>query len=977
MKRCPQCPEVYSDMMHFCPNDGRQLVAIAAQDPLINVTIDGKYMIEAVIGRGGMGVVYRARHTNFNRQFAIKVLKSELVNDPQAVKRFRNEANAAGAIRHPNAIQISDFNITADGIAYLVMEYVEGRSLREILKKEGPISYARTVNLMTQVCDAVAAAHQKGIIHRDLKPDNIMVDEREGIVKEEVVHVLDFGIAKLSQNPAYSENITVGGAILGSPYYMSPEQCDGRQLDPRSDIYSIGIILYEMLAGKVPFRAQTPWGLVKMHCSTAPQPLRIHRPDIPPILEEVVLRALAKDPNDRQQSSVELGRELEAAIGGGPRPRTRSDGNFTVEAPVVRPNKGNLPTAPLDNEMAQQILEPSANEIISKPPLPTSAINGPLSDRRSLSTKPMPAVTRPQIEAASSLISQDLASEAGYNTEQQATSDAIPAPETVEAPVLRETSIEERKLEELAKELEAEISQLRVGRRDNSGSLPRNTPTSRPEALESFAKELSQELEQFDPKKAAQSTGSDVRRRTTGDDLSISENDVEGVAPITRRSPPVAPTSPINVAASSALASAAADVYENIPVQVAAATVEPFDLAEEFSLALPEMVEDVVLSVSETITLKSEVLAKKAAEQAAILASIEAKEKDKTAQLPTNVKRGKKFSSKSKPASVDASVAAEDRNDRNLDRNKDRSLDRSWQPAPGMVSMNSKSSAEFKTQLIKIVIASLGLIIIISAVLYYTNRTAPRPRGPQPRPLLADDTTNQPVVTGNDSGPPVDMVLIKGGAFLMGRDSDEPYESPAHEINVKPFYMDQFEVTNRRYLRFIEATGHAVPPQWQNGKYPPDQDDFPVVGVNWQDAIEFCEWRSRTEGKKYRLPTEAEWEFAARNGGNLLYPWGDKWVAEAANVKGIRNGLVKVNSMSKGISLLGISDLIGNAAEWTSDNFTLYPNSRAQQQGGDLKIVRGGHYKTAQQKATATYREWRPPTGGDYSLIGFRCVLEP
>ncbi len=626
MKKCSKCPEVYSDMMHFCPNDGNPLTPIASQDPFINSVLDGKYLIEESIGKGGMGLVYRAKHVNFNRLFAIKILKNELVSDPQAIKRFRNEANAAGMIRHPNAITISDFNITNDGTAYLVMDYVEGKSLRDILKKEGRQSYQRTVNLIAQVADAAAAAHRKGIIHRDLKPDNIMVEDLED--QSEMVRVLDFGIAKLSQNPAYSENITVGGAILGSPYYMSPEQCDGRHLDNRSDIYSIGIILYELLVGKVPFRAQTPWGLVKMHCSTPPTPIRNHRADISPALEAVVLKALAKDPKDRQQSALELKKELEAALSGA-----------MVNAPSVQP-------------------------MMAKP------INNLGQNQQSIELDPLG--TKPLTNLA--------------NAAQQEPSNVL----------------EQQKLEALAKELEAEISQIRA-RKDSSGGLKsaslRDTSKS---ILNDIASELAEDLSAYDPKKAALANqynaynSPSIMSPNPTKPSSISSYSTN---PHNKIEPYAVPTTTPHSAISATLVEKSPS-----PSQMLATTSEPLDIAEEFSLALPEMVEDVLMSVSETILTKAEVLSQRVAQEATVAAQTlmaEAKTRMQNPATATNPSYQNSNINSSSP--------------RNLSNNSnfnpsDRIVSR---PIPGLVEKEVKSDSDFKKQLMYIAGGSLLLITVI------------------------------------------------------------------------------------------------------------------------------------------------------------------------------------------------------------------------------------------------------------------------
>jgi eukaryotic-like serine/threonine-protein kinase len=315
MKSCPICKREVKDEVMFCPFDGQPLTGKAEIDIRIGTLLDDKYRLETKIGEGGMGTVYKATHVHMEIPVAVKILHSILASDQSAVERFRREARAAAQIRHPNAVSVTDFGVTKkEGIAYFVMEFLEGEDLRNKIKKKKQLDYEEAFLILNQTCLAVQAAHNIGIIHRDLKPDNIwLVKEKEGI---EQVKVLDFGIAKLR---GYSDNrLTLTGAIVGTPYYMSPEQCTDEELSPRSDVYSLGIILYEMLTGKVPFDGFSPTAIIVKHVTEPPMPIHDLRPGIPGQIEEVVLRALEKKPENRQESVLQLAQEFEAALGIGP-----------------------------------------------------------------------------------------------------------------------------------------------------------------------------------------------------------------------------------------------------------------------------------------------------------------------------------------------------------------------------------------------------------------------------------------------------------------------------------------------------------------------------------------------------------------------------------------------------------------------------------------------------------------------------------
>jgi serine/threonine-protein kinase len=317
MLHCPTCGQQYPADVKVCPQDGSPLQAdstIAAEapgDPLVGKTLDDKYRLEARLGVGGMGTVYRARHLLIDRTVAVKVLSQRFVEDDAAQMRFRREAKAAGRLQHPNAVAVTDFGQTADGYVYIVMELLEGRTLREILAKEAPLDTARSVALMLQAAAAVAAAHEAGIIHRDLKPANIFVVQNAEVPS--VVKVLDFGIAKLAAETLEEEDahtLTQVGAMIGTPRYMSPEQCDGAELTPAADVYSLGVILYEMLTGLVPFSGSTPLAIAMKHTSELPRPPREVIPSIPEGLEAIVLHALEKSPADRPADAAEFRREL-------------------------------------------------------------------------------------------------------------------------------------------------------------------------------------------------------------------------------------------------------------------------------------------------------------------------------------------------------------------------------------------------------------------------------------------------------------------------------------------------------------------------------------------------------------------------------------------------------------------------------------------------------------------------------------------
>lgn len=319
MLHCPECGRQYAHGEQICPLDQTPLRADATVagdapiDPMIGRTFDDKYRLDEKLGVGGMGTVYRATHLLIDRPVAIKVLNSRFVEDEAAQTRFRREARAAGRLQHPNAVTVTDFGTTTDGYVYIVMELLEGRTLRDVLAHDAPLDTARAVSLMLQISAAVGAAHEAGIIHRDLKPANIFIVHRTNAPAS--VKVLDFGIAKLAAEALEEEDhmtLTQVGVMIGTPRYMSPEQCDGIQLTPAADVYSLGIILYEMLTGMTPFSGSSPLAVAMKHSSSPPRPPREIVASIPEPIERIVLHALEKKPDHRPANAEEFRRELYA-----------------------------------------------------------------------------------------------------------------------------------------------------------------------------------------------------------------------------------------------------------------------------------------------------------------------------------------------------------------------------------------------------------------------------------------------------------------------------------------------------------------------------------------------------------------------------------------------------------------------------------------------------------------------------------------
>jgi len=342
MKICPVCSTEYTDDVKFCPNDGQTLRAAAPAHDLVGQVVADRYHVVKKLGEGGMGQVYLAEHVKMGRRSAIKVMNPSMVHDPDAVARFNREASNASRITHPNVCAIYDFGETPDGLIYLAMEFIEGEPLTDLLEREGALPLARAADIFRQTADALQAAHDLGIVHRDLKPDNVMLMRRKG--GGDSVKVVDFGIAKAVGGDESGQKVTKTGLVIGTPEFMSPEQLSGDTLDGRSDLYSLALVLYRMLTGKLPFEATTVQETMIKRLTDEPTTLADARPDLtfPPGLQPVLDTALARTPAERYQSVAKFAADIGAITGGG------------------RPGSGSVPQTRGDADAKTQLLDASA-----------------------------------------------------------------------------------------------------------------------------------------------------------------------------------------------------------------------------------------------------------------------------------------------------------------------------------------------------------------------------------------------------------------------------------------------------------------------------------------------------------------------------------------------------------------------------------------------------------------------------------------
>ena len=763
MKECQLCKNCYTDDVSTCPTDGMPTMHTISGEPVL----EGKYHLECRLGQGGMGVVYKARHSYLKTLHAIKIILPDLVgNDPQLVTRFRQEALAAAAIRHQNVVGVSDYGVANGTMPFLVMEYVEGESLHDLLAREQKLSPEKTAELMAAICAGVGAAHAQGIVHRDLKPLNIMICKDKPSMSE-AVKILDFGLAKIKSGELLGSFIqaqTTG--LMGSPYYMAPEQWSDEEPDARSDIYSLGVMIYQMIAGDVPFKGSSIPAIMKKHLSDEVPPLENFGVKVAPQIEMAIRHTLAKEPENRTSSVDQMVSEFRNAL--------------TSSLPNIR-SSGYLSQSSIPLTRLRILTNPPHSLVfIDEFPAGESQENGWL-----LLENLKNGTHRLRVKK-----------EGYFDYEQDFSCDGSPL------------------------ELFAELPK-------DEAAIPKPSLTQKP---------------------------------------------FTGTLP---------------------------------PVRTA---------SEEFSASQMQ------------------------------------------SQTPTNL---------SQTHNIGVQTTGR------------------WQKEPEVFSETTSTKSKFAPLTLAIIgISGLFLLTAIgvgggymlgffggSGGVDIPNKT----QTPKTSPNVSPETKFQP-----------EMVKISGGKFMMGRNDGEPFEKPAHSVEVKDFSIDKHEVTNAEFYQFVSEMSYKfVSDDWIDGKPPTAKEKFPVRFVNIEDINKFIEWRSKRDNAIYQIPTEEQWEYAARNGSKAtLYPWGNDFREECGVLGKATAEVENVGGKSCGATESGVFDMVGNVFEWTRSEAKAYPGNSLEpkcQEGKTCFIVRGGSaYRDARGKnsETATFRLHLPNDTRD-NRIGFRLVISP
>ena len=400
MIACPSCGTSYPPSVRLCPRDGTVLEENGPpEERFVGAVLDGKYRLDSYLSSGGMGAVFKATHVMLGKPVAVKLIKADLVTSPDMVRRFQREARAATSLNHPNIVGVHDLGQTEDGTLYIAMELVDGISLKDVIRECGRIDPPRIVSTLRQVASALSLAHRHQIIHRDLKPQNVMLTrDAEG---REIAKLLDFGIAKTFDDKA--TQLTRTGLALGTPQYMSPEQAMGKEVDGRSDLYSLGVMLYEMLIGEVPFTAPSATAILVKHMTEVPAPPSRKRPDlqVPAHLEAIALKCLEKDRSRRYQTADEFIAALESGPGMETTIPLRAPAAPLAGAVLVPPPgaTASVPTAPAGFAPA---LPATATHVPTVVPPP--AVSAPVAPPPSMTAPAPTADTRPTVPAAQAVV---------------------------------------------------------------------------------------------------------------------------------------------------------------------------------------------------------------------------------------------------------------------------------------------------------------------------------------------------------------------------------------------------------------------------------------------------------------------------------------------------------------------------------------------------------------------------------------------
>jgi len=1036
MKECQKCRHCFPDQFNNCPTDGDELTSSIAGDTVL----DGRYQLDRRLGQGGMGIVYKARHIFLKTSYAIKIILPDLVgNDPMLATRFRQEAMVAARIGHRNIVNVTDFGVVGGKMPYLVMDLIKGRSLHDLLIAEGPLAAEPALEIMAALCAGVGAAHRQKVVHRDLKPLNVML--QEGVPISEAVKVLDFGLAKIKSGELLGSFVaaqTTG--LMGSPYYMAPELWSDDEPDARADIYSLGVILFQMLAGDVPFKGPSLPAIMKKHLSDLPPRFLERGVNVSPDIEAVVHRALAKKREDRMSSVEELINELRAAV------TSANASSARISMEVTRDFGADRMSYPEGTD-APTIGPGSLGQISWETQIPTESQQR-IEDEADRLKREFEEAQRRADEAR--LRAEEAARK---RAEEEA---ARRYAEEEAARKLAEEEASRRRAEEMARKREEEALARRLAEEEAARKLAEEEARQQAEEKEARklvaeeaarlareiveAKKRAEEARLFAESEARKRTEEVVARKRAEEEaqrlaLEVAEAQRRAEEARTRAEDEARKRAEeeearreaeeeedrlrdeesIRIQAEGEEArKRAAEDADRLAREIAEAQQRAEEAgsraedearkraeaegarerAEEEVRKLGLQMEEVQRRAEESRRRSEEEAAKRAEleeqrrrdeeikrqREAQVASQAEQVVQDRSAALHDSATKQQQSGFEQSAADGGQSIADETiLSPRQAIGQPEVSWKQSQPPFEASVPVVSPRRSYTAPIILGIVAVFVVVLIAGAAVLYSSNLFGAKTTPPQPSP------SSTPVGPGTTppASPKPEMVKIDGGTFQMGLNellTKSVYDLgqyPARSVSVRTFWMDKMEVTNAEYADFVKGAKYTAPGYWSNGKPRSGEEQWPITYVSLADAKAFADWRSKRDGLKYQLPSEEEWEYAARNGAEgTLYPWGNQWLEGRANVDA--NSLRPVGSYPQGASRLGVLDLIGNAWEWTSTKAAPYPGNTLLNIPPGQVIIRGGAYvehSRGPDAIMATRRSYVSQSDKE-ATIGFRLVRE-
>jgi formylglycine-generating enzyme required for sulfatase activity/tRNA A-37 threonylcarbamoyl transferase component Bud32 len=945
---------------------------VEMDDRFVGKNVGGCEIVEK-IGEGGMGSVYKAKHLALNKTVAVKIMSAALMGEVHR-KRFLREARAAARLDHPNVITIHDTG-EYEGYNFIVMQFIDGEGVGSILEREGRIPEKKAVHIIKQAAIGLGCAHKQNMIHRDVKPDNIM------ITKDGQVKVTDFGLVKSAEVEKDLTGMSKS-MLMGTPHYMAPEQFEGQTVDHRTDIYALGVTFYHMLTGKRPYHGTTPYQIMQGHLAGGFMPPERVIPDISPFTSRIVTRMMAKDRDKRYSSTDQIVEDLERAeeyLRSGGRPPVEQEEYVLEEGEepvaVKEPSRAPTPGA----EMPAQVAPSTPAGVSAKRSKLISILAAVILIAVAagvtayfLTRKKEPALPSVVPVAAVADIEKE-AEEAFQNLKK--TSDALLAkeqfygalkqlsafPEKYDATKAKQkVELEKARVMQSAvdkfKEILAEIKRLKdEGRLEEArkktqeltvqvkdiqkefGSAP---GTSQLASIASAANEVI--TEQKDPYSAERARFASEKKRA--EELALA-GDYDGAIAIYKGFIASRVTE-ISTESRSRIEElqkkkdlAELDAERRL---FAERDTEGLKLISEnkFNEARDTYGPFRVSRVDEVRTKANERLAEIDKREA------EAQKKESETAVRNDIAKARQLLNERKLGEARTILERYTNHEREEFRKEAREL-----------LMNITTQETFRKDMER-VDAFRGEKKFQDALVLCEKYTGSETEE------FAKEAREKHLAIKKERYLNKGLIYSTGGKFTVGS-KEASDKNPEREVTVSPFYIEKFEVTNEQYRKFVEDTGHEAPLNWQQGRPPRGKEKQPVVWVTYQDAVQFCKWRSEKEGTIYRLPAEAEWEIASSYDGQKksTYPWGDQFSKEFANLNGAETA--EVGSFAKDVSPLGIYDMGGNVCEWVQSD-----------EKGAL-VVRGGSFTDSgdQNAARTTFRH-RVEQDTRGAGIGFRCIRE-